>query len=65
MASSQAKVPEDPREQPRLLALEQRCQDAVKPGAGCVLCFARIAEPLLLCDHVNFFWGKQALSYNL
>ena len=44
VASLQAKVPVDPREQPRFagirtktLVLGQRCQNVGKPGTGCVL----------------------------
>ena len=60
MASPQAKVPEDPREQPRLLVLGPGCQSVAKAGAGCVLLFAKICEPLLLHDRMNVFWGKSA-----
>ena len=64
-ASPQAKVPVNPREQPRLLVLEQRHQSVVKPGASCVLRFAMISESSLLCEHMKFFWGNLAPGHNL
>ena len=57
-ASLQAKVSEDPGEQPCLLLLEQRHQTVAKPGADCVWLFATISEPLLLHNWHKCFLGQ-------